>query len=119
MTLRLMGSRKSHPKPPLDPITKRIMPIERRIALQSRLCNDIPHYAGASLVHTHHALELVERVVSNGTIDDILDSDEKIVGYLYARAKHKYGDGREGWIERNTAFKDGYDLYFISERLDE
>lgn len=85
--------------------------------MQNRLCNDIPHYAGATLIHTHHALEVVERAVSVGSIPDILDSDEKIVGYLYGRAEVKYGAAEPlqteplpAWF--NPAAKEGYDLYF-------
>lgn len=110
-------SSRSRPKPPLPPITARIEPPARRIALQGRLRNDIPHYVGASDYHTHHALEVVERAVSEGRIPNILDSDEQVVGYLYGRAEVKYGSADPldaaplpEWF--GTATKQGYDLYY-------
>lgn len=70
---------------------------------------EIPHYAGAPLEQTHHALEMVERMVDREEIPDILDSDEKIIGFLRARAVHKYDDPVPSGL--TPAYDYGYKLY--------
>lgn len=104
-----MSRRYSRPKPP---IMNRISPPLRRQQLQVRIAQEIPHYFCATPEHTHHALELVEAMVDREEIPNILDSDEKVVGFLYARCVHKYGDEMVLTPEQSSgAFAEGYNLY--------
>ena len=103
-----MSRRYSRPKPS---IMNRISPPLRRQQLQTRLTQDILHYYLSTLEHTHHALELVEGMVDREEIPDILDSDEKVVGFLYARCVDKYGDPEPFFEIHGLAFREGYDLY--------
>lgn len=102
---------RSHPK---TPIINRIAPPERRRVLQGRLRLFIPRYYEATPEHTHHALEIVERLADSVDVPvKALDSDEWVIGFLFARAEHKYGTpavDKPDWF--NDASTQGYDAYY-------
>ena len=74
------------------PPTLSIQPVERRQALQARVGREVPRYARTPEkqrpYQTHHALECIERAVSEGLLPAaFLDSDERVFGAIVARAE--------------------------------
>lgn len=98
-------------RPKAAPVTIRVSPPSRRQNLQVSLMREIPHYATATLEQVHHAIEIVERYVSIESMPNILDSDDRVIGFLSARAVDKYGDPVPSEAMKRAAFSMGYNLY--------